>query len=357
MLKNRKMTKVAVILINYHDYAEKFLAQCWQSLLNLNFPNDEREIIIVDNGSTPQTRQTLLKMAPTAHLIFNEQNPGFGGGNNLGIKKAVELGCEYFYLLNMDTTVDPDFLTQALAIYQSDPSIGIVQSRLMLFEKPDLLNSLGNAVHFLGFGYCQGYEKSLPKNLPTKLEIPYASGAGLLISRTVYEKIGPFTEDFFMYHDDLEWGIKARLQGYINVVATRSIVYHKYEFSRSIEKYYWMERNRILLWLMTLKYWTLILILPIFIVTEIGLLLLGLKNGWFNKKIKAYQWFFDTNNWKKVKIWRAQIQNTRKISDRQLCQSFTARLTDYKFSVSGTLTFFANLIFQIYWSIIKLLIV
>lgn len=350
------MNKVGIILINYKDYAQKYLLECITSLRKINFPTEQKQIFIVDNESTPETRQTIAKIAPEAILIVNQDNIGFGAGNNSGIKKAQEYNCNYFFLLNMDTKVDPNFLKYAFEAYQTDKQIGLLQSRLMLYEKPELINSLGNAMHYLGFGYCTAYEKPFTK-APEIMEIPYASGAALMLSQEVFEKIGEFNPEFFMYHDDMEWGIKARLQGYKNVIATKSVVFHKYEFSRSIDKYYWMERNRILLWLMTLKLWTLVLILPMFIITELGLLLLAIKGGWFYKKVDAYSWFFHAKNWEKVCRWRKQIQGRRQISDRELSQSLTAELTDYKFSVSGLLTFFANIIFSVYWAVIKLLII
>jgi len=137
------MIRVAIILINYKNYAKKFLPDCVRSLRKVNFPEGEFKIFIVDNETSEASRAYLKHMVPEAELVANEKNLGFGGGNNTGIKRALSQGFNYFYLLNMDTEVAPDFLTQAMKIYQSDSQIGLVQSRLMLFDEPLKINSLG----------------------------------------------------------------------------------------------------------------------------------------------------------------------------------------------------------------------
>ena len=84
-----------------------------------------------------------------------------------------------------------------------------------------------------------------------------------------------------MYHEDLDLGWRMKLLGYNNIVAKTSVVYHSYEFSRSIKKYYYMERNRFIVMFQNYKLGTILLILPVLVIMEMGLLLFSLSNGFF----------------------------------------------------------------------------
>ena len=344
--------KVGIILINYHDYADRFLDVCASSLRKIKFDLGEHQIIIVDNDTSIATQNTLKRICPEAIVVPTPSNIGFGAGNNRGIDKAIEIGCDYFMIMNMDTEVDQNFLTEAILKYQSDDKIGLVQSRLMLYNEKDKINSLGNIAHFLGFGYCTGYKKIYASDMIIE-NIGYASGAAMLISRAAFEKIGYFNEEFFMYHDDLEWGVKSLAYGFKNVIAKDSVVYHCYEFSRSVSKFYWMERNRYIVWLSLLKIPTLIAIFPMALAMEIVLILTAIKGGWWKEKFRAYAWFFHVANWKKVFSWRHEIQSKRVINDRKLSKSFTA-VIDFQ-EVNNKLISLGNIGLQIYWNFVRLI--
>jgi GT2 family glycosyltransferase len=352
------MIKVAIILINYKDYATRFLPCCIESLRKVEFPSGEFKIFIVDNETSAETREYLAKTAPEATVVPCETNSGYAGGNNLGMREAEKWGADYFYLLNMDTAVDKDFLEEALKIYNSDPKIGLVQSRLMLFEEPEKINSLGNKLHFLGFGYCDGYKSEIQnsKSKIQNLDIVYPSGAGVMISKEKLEQIGYFTDELFMYLEDAEWGWKSRLYGFKNVVALNSVVYHKYEFGRVGFKFYWIERNRLILMLTCYRWPTLVLLFPAWLAMEIGLLIFSLRGGWFSAKIKSYKWFLSLKNLKKVLKWRDEVEAKRVEPDWRVVRDFVGKI-DFQDVGNSELTRIGNAVFNIYWQIIKRLIV
>ncbi len=348
------MNKVGIILINWKEYAKKFLEECAISLRQINFPEGEYQIIITDNESSPETIETIKTLCPEAIIVPTDSNLGYGGGNNRGITKAIEVGCNYLYFLNMDTVVTPDFLSQALKKYQSDSTIGLVQSRLMLHGQENKINSIGNIAHFLGFGYFCGNDNDYDESKVKEI-IGYPSGAGVMISREVFDKIGYFNEDFFMYHDDMEWGIKSILYGYKNVLAKDSVVYHKYEFARSIAQFYWMERNRWILWLITLKIRTLLLIFPVALGLELYLNITALFGGWLKEKWRSYAWFWHYKNLKKLSLWRHEIQQKRILKDKDLVKTFTSVI---EFQATTNLSVkIGNILLTAYWKFIKLLII
>jgi len=354
----KAMNKVAIILINYKDYARRFLKDCAESLSKINYPQDQFKIFIVDNESTEQTIDDIKELCPQAEIIANKENVGFGAGNNSGIEKAIEQGFEYFFLLNMDTVVDPDFLAEAMAVYKKDEQIGLLQSRLMLYNSPEQINSLGNLVHYLGFGFSSCYKENFAHKRITKDfdEIIYPSGAALLISKKVLDDIDYFTPEFFMYHDDLEWGWKSKLLGYKNIIAYKSVVYHKFEFIKSIRQFYWMERNRLITTLVCYHWATLLLVFPAFWAMEFGLFIFSLLNGWWKQRIKVYKWFFNKQNIQLIKKWRKTVQKKRRVKERKVVWDFVGQIKYQEDFENPVLKYIANPLFNFYWQIVKYLI-
>ena len=157
-----------------------------------------------------------------------------------------------------------------------------------------------------------------------------------------------------MYNEDEDLGWRFWIAGYKNAIVFNAIVYHKYEFSRSIKKYYWMERNRIITILKNYRLASLILVFPAFIVMELGMCIFAFKNSWLKEKIKVYLWFLKIKNWKYILKARKRTQASRKVSDRKIIKMFKGEIwyqeiDDWKLR-------FANKIFNIYFTIIKYII-
>lgn len=346
--------KVAIILINYKDYANRFLPECLESLRAQNYFG-EKEIFIVDNASTSESFNFLSTLAPEAQIIQNKNNDGFAKGNNDAMNLALALNFEYIVLFNMDTIIEPSALAEMIAAAESSSKIGAVQARLMLHPETDKVNSLGNSTHFLGFGYCVGYQDKYKEIAAPKLpEIFYPSGAAVLFKAEVLKKVGLFDESLWMYNEDQDLGWRIWLQDYSCVLAPQAVVYHKYEFSRSISKYYWMDRNRLIVLLKNYSLLTLILILPALILMEFGLLLFSIKNGSLKEKIKVWAYFFSLKNWRQIIRARKIIQAKRQAKEKTILKMISAKIW-YQEVGSSTLRA-ANFVFNVYWNIIKLVL-
>jgi len=364
------LPKIGIILINYKDYAKRFLTDCRDGLRILDYPKDKYIVYIVDNATSPETQVYLKEMYPEAVIISNQKNSGWGGGNNLGIEQSFQDGCEDIILANMDVIIDKDWLKELVIAAYSDSKIGIVQSKLLLWpigaDGVQKINSLGNEIHFLGFGYCRGYGQidderqgltsfQVRSDLGLVSDIPYASGASMYVKGEVFKKIGLCNPEFFMYHDDFEICLKAKLAGYRVVLAPQSIIWHKYEFGRSVRQIYFMERNRLITVLEFYKWPTLILLTPAFLVMELGLLLSSLVGHYAKPKIRSWLYFLRLDSWKKILIERHKIQSSRQLSDKQLMNDFTGRILFQEVS-NPILDYLVNPVFNAYWQVAKRLI-
>jgi GT2 family glycosyltransferase len=363
--------KTAVIIVNYN--CQKYLPDLLNSLAKLNYPAKKADIFFVDNASTDTSLAWAQNHAPKLkhHIYFikNDKNLGFAGGNNTAIHKALKLEkYKYIVLLNIDTVVDKNWLSELVQKAESNSQIGAAQSLIMMHGQPEVINTSGNKLHYLGFGWSGNYQRLWvgvsdphPKgnqcvkmgggeDTPTQpRQIGYASGAAVLYRADVLQKVGLLDEKFFMYHEDLELSWRIRLAGFKIVLAQQSIVYHKYQFSRHKKKWLWTERNRLLTYFSLYKLRTLILFAPIFIFVEFGVLVYSLIDGWFWRKIKAYCQVLASIPYIVKK--RRQIHSIRQISDRQILGQMTPKLNFPE--INGLASTTVNPILQWYFKIMR----
>ncbi|MEY4745010.1 MAG: hypothetical protein RL272_955 [Candidatus Parcubacteria bacterium] len=346
--------KVAVIVVTYNS--SRFVDGCFGSLERMDRGGLDTAFIAVDNGSTDDTVER-LQAYPWVDAVVASRNLGFAGGNNLAIRHALEAGADYVYLLNHDTVVTPSFLTEAVKAAEADEKIGAAQSLLLLHPDTDLINSTGNAIHFLGFGYCLDYRRRYADWRHAGLkEIAYPSGAGVLLRAAALRETGLLDEELFLYHEDLDLGWRLRLAGWAVVLAPHSVVHHKYEFARSISKYYYMERNRYVVLLKNLRAWTLVVLALPLAASELALFAASVRSGWWREKIRAYAYFLRPSTWAYIARERARIQGSRAVGDREIVRLFVSTI-GYQ-EVAGPFTkYVANPLMTVAWAFLRLLIV
>src|SRR3990167_755161 len=320
------LPRVAIIYLSYHS--RSYLEEVFFSLRKLDYPAEKLDIIVVDNASTDGSQEWLR--AQKGIIFFpSQKNLGFAQGNNLGIEHALLAGAEYIYLLNGDAKLHSDAIKEAVLLAESNQSIGAVQSRIMLWKHPGIVNVTGGMIHFLGFGFAGNNGRSweqVKEEVSDGQRIAYPSGAAVLYRASVLQKVGLLDPFLFLYHEDLELGWRIRLAGFKNVLSTESVAYHDYEFKRSIQKFYWMERNRILVHFSHLRWSTLALLIPFLFFAECGLILFALKGGWFKQKCLVYVNLLSPHTWVYVAKKRRESRLLRRVSDRDIVSLWTGKI-------------------------------
>lgn len=363
-----RFPRIAIVYLSYH--CEPYMPLVVPAMEALTYPKSQLEFVIVDNPhpqygpSVPYLEREVQPKSgvtlPKVTVLANEKNLGFAGGNNVGIEYALAHDFDYVFFLNNDAYPAPDCFDHLVAATEEDRTIGIAQSLILLHQNPSEINSSGNAIHYLGFGYCNDYHRVYQEGMyPGVMDVPYASGAALLVRSAVLRVMGGWDPDLFLYHEDMELCLRARtLLGARVVLVPASRVYHAYEFSRSIQKYYWMERNRFAVWLMYLRPWTLLLIAPAAIAMECGTFIFSLMRGWWREKLKVYSYWLNLSHWPLWLRKRRAIQRARRVGDRVLARYFVGRVLFQEHAVEHPLlTHVANPVFNAYWAVIKYLIV
>jgi GT2 family glycosyltransferase len=320
---------VAFVTVIYR--CEKFMRGLLESVALVDYPHERLEFHLVDNGAgdgTLAAAKTEIDRLGTKlpSVVIHEPggNVGFAVANNIALRAALGRGADYCFLLNPDATLEPSALMEAVRVAEGAQDLGSVQSLLVLGEDPALVNSSGNHIHFLGFGYVGGYRRARVEVPSEPHEITYASGACVLLPAQVLRQVGLFDETLWLYHEDLDLGWRIRLAGLRNLIAPASVCRHFYEFSRAQSKWYWMERNR---WIVVLKNYrlaTLLLLLPVFFVADCGLLLMAAKAGWLGSKVRALAWFLRPSAWRYLWHGRRDVARIRRVPDHELLRHFTA---------------------------------
>ena len=350
--------KTAIILINYKDYAKRFLSECRDSLRSQSYPSTDFKVYIVDNASSSETLAYLKHEYPEA-VILDRQDGNYSAANNLGLRQAFADGFEYGVVANMDTKFDEEWLSELVsAAWQSDEA-GAIQSKVLLYPNNPAeaaqpkINTLGNAYHFLGFGFTKGYNQE-DYDIEGRPEIKgYASGCSLLIKKEAFEKIGGYDEEYYMYHDDVEVGLKLRLAGYKILLAPQSIVYHKYEFSRSVQMLYYMERNRYLTILAFYPVWLILLLAFPLAIMELGMLAYSVKNHLIKTRFRIYGYFLNPFNWPSLARRRRQVDRQR---FGEIARDFASRI-EFQEIDNPLLRYIVNPLMFVYWKLISRLFI
>lgn len=229
----------SIIIINYKT--PQLTSDCIQSLLKV-IPSDS-EIIVVDNGSEDDSLQIIENtFGSTIKLISGERNLGFAGGNNLGAKAA---SGHYLIFLNSDTIIENDFITPCIKILEENQHIGIIAPRLKLAD--------GN-FQKAAYGRFPALWKLLTQQTKRELalsdgdytEVDWVSGCALIIPRELFDKIGGWDENFFLYYEDVDLCRRVHEAGFTCAIAHEADIIHlggRSADNNSIKQYYYRSQD------------------------------------------------------------------------------------------------------------------
>ena len=217
--------RTCVITINYRNAADT--ASCLASLRDSVTP---LSIVAVDNSPNDPDLDTLLSAYPEVTFLRAPENLGFGRGNNLGIRWALEnTDCEFVFVFNNDAVIKPDSIRQLEIAMEAHPEVGIMVPRIAYMDRPDVLWYGGGEVDWRrGSAVAPGIHGPVDAELAlTSREVTFATGCALFVRRSVLRKIGGFDPRFFMYEEDVEFCLRAKEHGIRIRYVPESIVLHR----------------------------------------------------------------------------------------------------------------------------------
>ena len=318
--------------------AEPFLSRSVEALLASE--KVDVDVILVDNGCTTDDVATLSQL-PGVTVVTPGTNLGFTGGCNIGVRAS---SGEYVALINQDLVVEPGTLAR-LVEELSQPGVGIAAGTVLLAEDPTKLNSYGNPVHVLGISWVGGLGERDTRTAPT--ETAGAMGACLVTRRSHWDRLGGLFEPYFANHEDADFSIRTWRIGQRVVSVPDAVALHNYEFGRNPNKFYIVERNR-LIFVSTLWSTRALLVLsPALLGLELGMVALAIKDGWMGHKLRGWGWLW--RNRRVVLDRRRAVQAERTVPDRVWMRVLTDQLNTPLVELPGMVRGPLNKLMHLYW--------
>jgi GT2 family glycosyltransferase len=237
---------IVIIVLNWNGFDDTVV--CLESLRRLNYGN--YKTVLVDNGSENNEGQRLLERFPEVHLIANQENRGFAGGNNDGIQWAMQCGYDYIVNLNNDCLVEPDWLTNLTRSVVASGA-DFASSRIMCYPQTERICSDGDSALPDGTGIVLRSMLPWTGNLKP-FKISSACGAASMYSAGCVRKVSItpgqfFDELYFAYYEDVDVGFRLHAKNCRGLSVPDAVVYHKGQQS-SVENSFFhrfqLEKNR-----------------------------------------------------------------------------------------------------------------
>ncbi|MHA1268766.1 MAG: glycosyltransferase family 2 protein [Candidatus Helarchaeota archaeon] len=337
--------EVSILMVLKNN--RKTIEKCVKSVLGLSFKNFE--LIILDNDSTDGSLDVIRKFVdPRIRLFPLNKNLGYAAGNNYCCKQCIG---KWLLIINPDIIVNTNLINELLEAYAKiSKQIGndklIISPKIILLD--NTINYFGGNINFLGFSTVKGL--GLSDDINVKYEITdFFSGCCFLIKKEHFESIGGFDPYYFMYHEDVDFSIRARHSGFnIIVINTTKIQHMKYinDFKLTNFKYYMVERNRILTLIKNSPFipftiLTLLLFEPILIIQSLLNHKLKMRALLYVNVIKVFKKYFRYNK----RIKRKKIIRY-KINFQDIAHFIDSKQASFIISI---LNIYSSILFRLFW--------
>lgn len=258
------MKNICAVVLNWNRKEET--VECLESLGNVDLPKGyDLQMVVVDNGSTDGSREVFRRLSSEIknfHFVETGKNLGYAGGNNFGIKYCLEkVKCDSLLIINNDIVPDRGFLLPLIEEVEQD-GVGIVCPKVYFakgfeFHKARYKKSeLGRVIWYAGgvmdwnnvFAVHIGLDEVDSSKFDKKSESEFATGSCMLVKRQVFERVGVFDENYFLYWEDIDFSIRVKRVGFKIIYQPNARVWHKVSSSSGIGSKlndYFLTRNRL----------------------------------------------------------------------------------------------------------------
>lgn len=253
--------KVFIIILNWNG--KEFIFKCLDSVLKLKSDHLRLSVVVVDNASTDDSDKIVEERYKGIKILRNQENLGFSGGNNVGIRYALENGADYVLILNPDTIVDQNLAVQLIKVAEKDARIGMISPKIYFapgYEYHKVRYSeleRGKVIFYAGgeidwenvLDSHRGVDEVEKGQYDEVSETDFATGCAMLVKREVLEKVGVFDPKYFLYREDNDLCQRAKKAGYKVVYAPGGKVWHLNASSSVVGgdlHDYYLTRNRLL---------------------------------------------------------------------------------------------------------------
>ncbi|MBV9357762.1 MAG: glycosyltransferase family 2 protein [Chloroflexi bacterium] len=311
--------RASVVIVTYNSAA--VVARCLEALRATLSPVDE--VLVVDNASRDGTAEQIAARYPWVRLRRAARNLGYGAANNLAVAHAAG---RYIVFLNPDTVPHPGWLDALVATLAAHERPVLCTPKLVLAAEPGRVDACGNEVHISGITVCRGFGQPV-ETFQAEERVGAVSGACFALPRTLFGVLDGFDERLFLYYEDTELSLRARLAGYDCLVVPAAVVAHDHSGGLTPAKLRYLERNRPWSLLKLLRWRTLVALSPVLVAAELGAWTMAIARGpaYVKAKLQATR---ELGSWlPELAAARAGSQALRARSDADLLRLHGADLS------------------------------
>ena len=273
------MPETSVVVINWNG--REYLRSCLHSLALQTYR--DFEVLVMDNGSADGSIEMVREEIPklggmTVRLIENGANLGFCAANNRGFEASRS---PFVALLNNDAEADPGWLEALVRSFDGRPEMGMAACKILNYENPRKIDKVGHLIYPDGQNRGRGTGEIDHGQYDQVEEIAWPDGCACMFRREVLDRIGGFDEDLFIFGDDSELGLRARIAGWSCLYIPTAVVRHHRGGAvavASTRRLYLIERNRVLLALKLFPWSLLWLNVPYYMARLFAGLIAGIRN-------------------------------------------------------------------------------
>lgn len=243
--------KVGLIIVTYNS--QKDIIRLLDSIIIQDYKNVI--VYVIDNNSQDETLKLIEKYNSEISIIIIScmTNNGFAKGNNIGILKALDDGCDLIFILNPDMQLQKSCIDILAKRIISEEEIGVIGPIVLIGSQPDnITQAFGANANFRTQKKNDLFPNTkLTNEIPEEVYVDYVLGGAMMIKSSVLKITGFFEEDYFMYNDELDLAYRIKKAGFKTMCLRDAIVRHFHDFNTQNKKgynlmYYYMMRNKYL---------------------------------------------------------------------------------------------------------------
>ncbi len=217
--------KVIILILSYNG--KHLLDESVSTYLENDYPNFE--VVVIDNGSTDETKAWTEQNFPKVEVLRTEKNLGYSGGFNFGLDYSFnEKQADYVLITNNDVKADTKVVSELVKVMESDESIGFVTGKVYFYDHPNILQTVGyytDPVKWIG-GHLGGHQED--KGQFDKVEErPYSDDIFALVSKNCYQATQGYDTEFQFQAEQFDWQIRAKKKGFKIYYTPHAKIWHK----------------------------------------------------------------------------------------------------------------------------------
>lgn len=277
------------------------------------------EMVVVDNASRDRSAEVARSGGGRVEVIETGANLGFAGGCHAGARAT---SAPLLLFINPDSEPEDGCLDHLRAAAANHPDWGAWQAAVLM--DGGAINTDGGVVHYLGMGWAGDCGQPLTELPASDREAAFPSGAALAVRRSTWDRLGGLDPSYFLYGEDLDLGLRVWLAGERVGMVPSARVVHRYEFDKGVDKWFWLERNRLRTVLSVYPLPLLVLLAPALLAAELALLAVAAAGGWLPAKLRAQRAALAGLHGTLAR--RRSVQATRTVTAREFAVQLSAAL-------------------------------